>query len=305
MTQPDFRQDKVYRRGLVLGLTIAEVMILLMFILLMALAAALARKDDQIRALDKGGAGRLLQELQRAYPDTPQTDYFKELRLALQARELLEQTTPESLRDTLLQDAEIGREAREEAARIGASNPAEWALERIGRGRGRHEGLPFFSLSEVDGFYFDSGKATLRPEFERSLRSHIIPRLIAMVRQYDIRIVEVIGHTDEVPMSGASNLDQLLISASGGTTEIAALQSTDNAGLAIARAVSVVRVLRSDPRLRGVTILPLSGAQMIMPVDRLADGSARGDDQSRRRIDIRLRERTGRQERASTSAARR
>ena len=61
---------------------------------------------------------------------------------------------------------------------------------------------------------------------------------------------------------------------------------------AMARAVAVVRILRADRRLREVTILPLSGAQMIVPVDRMADGSATGDDELRRRIEIRLRRTT-------------
>lgn len=64
--------------------------------------------------------------------------------------------------------------------------------------------------------------------------------------------------------------------------------STDNAGLAMARAVSVVHVMRADPRLARAAILPMSDAQMIVPVDRIADGS----DQQRRRIEIRLRRST-------------
>lgn len=93
-------------------------------------------------------------------------------------------------------------------------------------------------------------------------------------------------------MTGRSNLDQRLISASQGSYPIAQLRSTDNSGLAMARAVSVVTVLRSDPRLASVTILPLSGAQMVVPVDRAADGTAAKSDQSRRRIEIRLRRST-------------
>jgi hypothetical protein len=93
-------------------------------------------------------------------------------------------------------------------------------------------------------------------------------------------------------MTGQSNLDGSLIQASVGRVPIGALRSTDNAGLAMARAVAVVQQLRADPRLRGVAILPLSGAQMIVPVDHVADGTARGGDQRRRRIEIRLRKST-------------
>ena len=101
-------------------------------------------------------------------------------------------------------------------------------------------------------------------------------------------------------MVGQSNLDQKLIAASASKVAIGDLRSTDNAGLAMARAVAVVHILRADPRLSGVTILPLSGGQMIVPVDKVADGHAVGDDQRRRRIEIRLR-RSTEQEKAGAS----
>jgi flagellar motor protein MotB len=293
VTQPDFRQDKPYRRGLILGLTMAEVMILLIFVLLMALASALANRDERIAALDHGGASRLIEALQRAYPQAHSTDdYFKELVRAIEARRTVENAAPAEAREHLLADAELGRQTREAAAQSGAENPEQFArnaIERATRGSHRGEWPPFLSLSEAGGYYFDSGKATLRPEFERNLHSIVIPQLVRNIRDYDVNVVEVIGHTDEVPMAGVSNLDRSLIAASASRMPISALTSTDNAGLAIARAVAVVRILRADPRLAGVTILPLSGAQMIVPTDRVADGTARGDDQRRRRIEIRLR----------------
>jgi flagellar motor protein MotB len=116
--------------------------------------------------------------------------------------------------------------------------------------------------------------------------------LARSLSDYDVDVIEVIGHTDEVPMVGQSNLDSQLVAAAAGRVPISGLRSTDNAGLAMARAVSVVHVLRADPRLARAAILPLSGAQMIVPVDRMADGSAGGSDQQRRRIEIRLRRST-------------
>jgi flagellar motor protein MotB len=289
---PDLRQDKAYRRGLVLGLTMAEVMILLIFLLLMALAAALQNRDRRIEALDSGGASRLIEQLQRAYPQAQNSDdYFKELVRAIEVRKEVEQAGPEAGSKTLIEDAELGRQIRRAAS---GSDPEQYlrrAITAAERGR-EGEWPPFFSLSEAGGYYFDSGKATLRPQFEQSLRSSIIPMLATSIADYDVDVIEVIGHTDEVPMVGASNLDSSLIAASVSRVPIADLRSTDNAGLAMARAVAVVRVLRSDPRLRSVAILPLSGAQMVVPVDRMADGTSPRDDQSRRRIEIRLRKST-------------
>ena len=188
----------------------------------------------------------------------------------------------------------MGRKAREAAAAAGIENPDAYIAEAIAANEGGRPGRwpPFLSLSEAGGYYFDSGKATLRPEFDRNLRTDVIPQLARYASEYDVDVIEVIGHTDEVPMSGRSNLDSKLIDASVGKAAVGDLQSTDNAGLAMARAVAVVRVLRGDRRLDGVTILPLSGAQMVVPVDHMADGSARESDQTRRRIEIRLRKST-------------
>ena len=295
MPRFDIKNDRAYKKGLVLGLTIAEIMILLIFLLLMALAAALANRDSRLNAMQDGTGSRLVEAMQAAYPSAKsQDDYYKELVRAIDARKTLESSTPEAARDKFISDADLGRKAREGAARAGASDPESFANNAInsaGAGR-KGEWPPFFSLSEAGGYYFESGKATLRPEFEHNLRNSVIPQLKRNIEEYGVDVVEVIGHTDEVPMVGLSNLDTALIPASVNKISIETLRSTDNAGLAIARAVSVVRVLRSDPRLSGVKVLPLSGAQMIVPVDKVADGSASSGDQSRRRIEIRLRRST-------------
>ncbi|TAL34959.1 MAG: hypothetical protein EPN98_07835 [Phenylobacterium sp.] len=293
--QVDLRQDKSYRRGLVLGLTMAEIMILLIFVLLMALAAALQKRDSQIRLLDSGGASRLVEAVQRAYPKAKtEEEYFKELTRAIETRQAVEAAGLEAGGKALVADADLGRSVREAADKAGIDNPERFVRQAMATAGKSKKGQwpPFFSLSEAGGYYFDSGKATLRPEFEANLRREIIPMLARSVADYDVDVIEVIGHTDEVPMSGESNLDASLIAASRNRFPMAGLRSTDNAGLAIARAVSVVRILRADPRLKGVTILPLSGGQMIVPVDHMADGAARGGDQRRRRIEIRLRKST-------------
>lgn len=290
---PDLRQEKAYRRGLVLGLTMAEVMILLIFLLLMALAASLQDRDQRIAALDSGGASRLIEQLQQAYPEASTSDdYFKELTRAIEIREAVERAGMEAGSRALLEDAELGHQVREAADGADPEAFLRGAIAAAERGR-EGEWPPFFSLSEAGGYYFDSGKATLQPRFEQSLRSTIIPMLVRSVRDYDVDVIEVVGHTDEMPMRGASNLDSSLIPASVSRIPIGDLRSTDNAGLAMARAVAVVHVLRSDPRLSNVRILPLSGAQMIVPVDQMADGTSPRDDRSRRRIEIRLRKSTG------------
>lgn len=292
----DARQLKPYRRGLILGLTMAEIMILIIFLLLMAMTSALAKKEEQIKQLSGGSETQeLLAQLQERFPNakTPE-DFFKELTLAADAKERLDSLTNEAgLREDLIQDAAIGAEVSELAERSGR-DPLDVIRDAMGASKlgKRGEWPPFISLSEADGYFFESGSARLQPAFERALRTTTTAKLLSIVRDYGVNVIEVIGHTDEVPMVGSSNLDTTLIPAMQGRLGVGALQPTDNAGLAIARATSVAKILRADRRFAGVTILPLSGAQMIEPVDRLADGRSAGDDQRRRRIEIRVRRST-------------
>ena len=297
MPRYDIRQDKPYRRGLVLGLTMAEIMILLLFLLLMAHASALASREKRLEALDNGGASKLVETIQEAYPQAKDPDdYFKELVKAIEARKIVEErsTGSTSSPDQMIEDAAIASEARKAAQQAGSQDPLSFANKAFEKAKAGKKGEwpPFLSLSEAGGYYFESGKATLRPEFRAKLRSTIIPILRKNVDDYGVDVIEVTGHTDEVPMVGASNLDKNLIAVSANRLPVEALQSTDNAGLAIARAVAVVKLLRADPRMNGITILPLSGAQLIVPNDRPADGSQSSSDQLRRRIEIRLRRTT-------------
>jgi len=65
----------------------------------------------------------------------------------------------------------------------------------------------------------------------------------------------------------------------------------DNVGLGMARAASVLRVLRSDVRLAGMILLPLSAGQTTDQNDQLVgdNESPASQDEQRRRIEIRLR----------------
>jgi hypothetical protein len=72
--------------------------------------------------------------------------------------------------------------------------------------------------------------------------------------------------------------------------EVSSLAPADNAGLGLARAVSVLSVLSRSPLLAGYKLIPLSGAQLVNTDETLAiDGVFSGDVRERRRIEIRLR----------------
>jgi len=296
MDRFDIRQDKPYRRGLVLGMTMAEIMVLLIFMLLLALSTALAVRERRLSAIEDGVGSLLIETMQAEYPDSSEPDdYYKELIRAIEARRQIERIGSGAARNQLVEDAELGRIARKAAEDAGVENPLAFAASSVENARlvGTEGFPPFISLREDEGYTFESGKATLRLGVEGRLQAEIIPLLIDLIERYPVNVVEVIGHTDEVPMQvQGSNIDQFLIPASNGQFSIERLRSTDNAGLAIARAVAVVRVLRGDSRLNNETILPLSGAQMIVPVDQAADDTGNEDDVLRRRIGIRVRQST-------------
>jgi len=156
-------------------------------------------------------------------------------------------------------------------------------------GRGQHNWPPIINLSEAGGYYFASGSAVLTPDFAAALRNVVITRLLDIADSFDVDVIEVIGHTDEQPVANhASNLDRYLSSVTLAGTDAAVLQWSDNAGLGLARALAVVKVLASDARLAAFRILPLSGAQLIDTDGRLTRWEG-GDVRERRRIEIRMR----------------
>jgi outer membrane protein OmpA-like peptidoglycan-associated protein len=153
-----------------------------------------------------------------------------------------------------------------------------------------HNWPPIINLSEAAGYYFAVGSADLTADFAWELRTVVVDRLLATAESFDVDVIEVIGHTDEQAVAPrASNLDRNLPSVTSGQTDAAVLQWSDNAGLGLARALAVVKVLSADLRLRNFRILPLSAAQLIGTDGRLTHWDGQGDVRERRRIEIRTR----------------
>lgn len=172
-------------------------------------------------------------------------------------------------------------------------SPQEVAeLVKIGievKAKGEHDWPPMINLSEAGGYYFKTGSAELSENFSGKLRSAIIPRLIQLIHEYKVDVVEVIGHTDEQAIAPrASNFDVSLMDVARGTKPMSTLIPADNAGLGLARAVAVVRVLLGNKEIQDFRILPLSGAQLIDVNERLTAGG-KANVKERRRIEIRLR----------------
>ncbi len=118
-------------------------------------------------------------------------------------------------------------------------------------------------------------------------------RIVAIIKQFDVDVIEVVGHTDEQPLGlHQSNLDRDLVSVLRDSANIASLVPADNAGFGLARAASVVSVLLQSPKLSEYKLIPLSGAQLVNVDESLALSGTPGDIRERRRIEIRLRKST-------------
>lgn len=322
-------ERKGYGRGLILGLTMAETFLLLVFCLLLVAAAALTAQrqraekaemairadlananealsaaSEQLKRLEQANSEllvdkRKLEETIASIPpevlaqnaiddDWQELVLAKDLTVAVAAAGL---TLSEAmklvpalqiLKEHGLLDAPVPEEALDAA--LGAGAKAEQP----------HEWPPNLNLSEAGGYYFAVGSADLTDEFRRRLREDVVVRIAEFLTQYNVDVVEVIGHTDEQNLAEGrpSNLDRTIGSILGGQATASDITPADNAGLGLARAIAVAQLLRNDPRLEKATVLPLSGAQLILPGDLLTDGQQAGDVRERRRIEIRIRQRS-------------
>ncbi|QUS38078.1 hypothetical protein RPMA_03825 [Tardiphaga alba] len=356
------QQGSSYRRGLVLGLTMAEIMVLLVFCLLIAMATFLRREQDKLAmakqelALQKAIAERdaaaieslkretaLAEKLQNAAGLDPAAidAYWRDLveskaslaKLAKEGTTLAEVREKAAVTDALrkagidndkaMRDAEIVKALKSalpeaDSAALTPKSATEIAV-RASKAPGDGGGNrfpPIISLTEEKGYTFRTGSAELVPAFKNALTSTTLDKILTTIKQYDVDVVEVVGHTDEQaygprlaspgidsasPVSLAptssmprvSNLDRGLTAVLNNTNEIARMTPADNAGLGLARAVSVVSELRKSEKLAGYKLIPLSGGQLIDTDEKLALSSNPGGDVAqRRRIEIRLRKST-------------
>jgi flagellar motor protein MotB len=349
MSETIGRQTASYRQGLVLGLTMAEIMLLLVFCLLIAVGVVLAdqrakladtilhlEKVESSAAADKAMVetirrnARLAELLDRATGSASQREideFWRRLvesndvvvnmerqgvsRVALKDetndlaklhRLLNERIDPDKIARGMALASAIDQAAsantmakltpQQAAALIAKGIAASRPESESDRGSG-HNWPPIINLSEAGGYYFATGSADLTPEFALALHTVVISRLLQIAESFDVDVIEVIGHTDEQPISNrVSNLDRNLPAVTLGLSEPGPLQWADNAGLGLARALAVVKVLSADPRLRTFRVLPLSGAQLIDTDGRLTRWDGFGDVRERRRIEIRMRKST-------------
>jgi flagellar motor protein MotB len=338
------RQTAAYRQGLVLGLTMAELMLLLVFCLLIALGVALAteraKRDAAVVRLQNAESAaaskqalvdtikrntRLAELLERTAQSGSGREIDEFWRKLVESDEIVEALERQGVSRAALREdsAYFGKMQRlrdngidpDQATRGAAlasavdkllvdspsmRNPEALAA-LIEKGlsaskrqdeheRNGHTWPPIINLSEADGYFFATRSAELTADFADKLRTAVVDRLLEIGRSFDVDVIEVIGHTDERPVtSGLSNLDRQLSAVMSGASDVGLLQPADNAGLGLARAVAVLKVLSAEPRLNDFRIIPLSGAQLVGTDGRLTRWDERGDVRELRRIEIRMR----------------
>jgi flagellar motor protein MotB len=332
-----FRQSSSYRQGLVLGLTMAEIMILLIFCLLITMATFLKREqtrreeaEQQVRVERVSSMAdrnlvmaikqnpelyeRLRSEVVTSSGVKAVDEFWRELVESRNAMAELKKggLSEKNIRDQLadmellkskgispdkaVRDADIVGSIEKVMPAAGqSSTPPQMIADAVSRGlsgnQPGHQWPPIIRLSEADGNFFRTGSAELSPEFREKLVVSTPEQIAALIKKYDVDVIEVVGHTDEQPVGlRQSNLDRDLVPVLRNYASIASLVPADNAGLGLARAVSVVSVLSRSPLLWGYKLIPMSGAQLINTDETLAiAGSLPGDVRERRRIEIRLR----------------
>jgi flagellar motor protein MotB len=331
-----FRQSSSYRQGLVLGLTMAEIVILLIFCLLITMATFLKREqtkreeaEQQVRVERVSSMAehnlvmaikqnpelyeRLRSEVVTSSGTKAVDEFWREL---VESRNAMAELKKGGLSEKDISDrlANVERlnskgisveKALRDADIVGsiekvmpdaAKSPPQTIADALARGlsgdtQPGHQWPPIISLSEADGNFFERGSAELSPDFRDKLMNSTPEEIAALIKKYDVDVIEVVGHTDEQPVGlRQSNLDRDLVPVLKNYTGVASLVPADNAGLGLARAVSVVSVLNRSPLLSGYKLIPLSGAQLVNTDETLAvDGIFSGDVRERRRIEIRLR----------------
>ena len=163
---------------------------------------------------------------------------------------------------------------------------------------------PILNLTEREGFRFATASYEISPDFMDKLRTVIAPAIVRLGDQLHAHVVEVVGHTDSVPLhgpqadrrQGTSSLDYSLNRYLSGDKTLSgsrAIVMADNLDLGMMRAAAVARALQDLPDLRdhGFIFLAMSAGQTIGPDDRPigAESGQPVGDEARRRVEIRLR----------------
>jgi flagellar motor protein MotB len=298
-----------YKRGVIFGLTMAEVFLLLVFCLLLFIATQDKKIDNLVQENIELGAFNsglnafeivnvLDQELWRLIEEAEITtnNISDELRQALKEAKEWDTLTNQTQKRNFRKLGEIASSASPEELLLLIKNSeqamndsivptTEEKFETAG-----NNWPPIISLPEAENYSFKTGSAQLTESFKNQLDGQIVQQILKTLAKYEADLIEVIGHTDLQPMSKAraTNLDVSVMNFFETDMEFA-LRPKDNVGLGYARALSVTKHLLSTPELQQYTILPYSAAQMITPNGTISKPGDDFESSQLRRIEIRVR----------------
>ena len=147
-------------------------------------------------------------------------------------------------------------------------------------------------------FLFPSGKADLPPAFKKRLRKETFPELQNILISYNkIDTLEIVGHTDGIPIERQGNLDIQIPKLLDGTAREGTLVPGSNTDLGLMRALAIRNewnewvLLKTDEekiRLKQISVRCYSAAQTVPVVEASSNFDWLKEDESARRIEIRF-----------------
>ncbi len=148
-----------------------------------------------------------------------------------------------------------------------------------------NEKPPVIRLSDAKDYRFARGSFEVSRGFKEKLISEELPKIDRAIQCYAIDTIEIIGHTDNSPNSGNSNMDKYpaLNELSEGFKDVYA---GSNADLGLLRAVSVQKLLqeRIGGEYDNLEFRSYSASSLIDP----SSGETTDSNKEKRRIEIRL-----------------
>jgi outer membrane protein OmpA-like peptidoglycan-associated protein len=159
-------------------------------------------------------------------------------------------------------------------------------LQSISIAKKLESAKPITIDEKAGNFKFPSGSAELTPDLLQYIATKIVPQIKTATQRDNIDFIQVIGHTDLLGVSNASNLDDKLTSAVSSDGKITTLTAGSNVDLGLMRAVAVIQFLKTKS-LGNVKFKAYSAGQLYPPEK--SDGSIDLDtNDARRRIEIRF-----------------
>ena len=156
---------------------------------------------------------------------------------------------------------------------------------------------PHITIPNAGKYSFVLGKAELTPELKNFIAKDIVPQIKDTFQKYPINTIEVIGHTDGLPIKGNSNLDQCLNQIAIQNRKCKYLEAGSNADLGLMRALAVIKALQKEEELlqlfkdegidKNKVFRAYSAAQLYLPDGTIAPPDPNANE-DRRRIEIRF-----------------